>query len=134
MGTNSAEQLLEKQRIVPMCKTCRPIELYRTAAGCVSQCDRENRILVDFGGHVACYRIDTFRKLKKTVDAIDLQAMAQNADRAADFALVSVFGCERFYVLSLTQVVAFRELLDGAKFMLELNSVLHECLSGNALA
>ncbi|MHA6249352.1 hypothetical protein ACXYMU_15530 [Pontibacter sp. CAU 1760] len=104
-------------------------EIFATAAGAVFQCDRRNRVLVQFAGQLTVLKIDAFLRLKRAVDSVDLTAMAASTSRAADFELISVCGCDRCYVLTLTELYGFQELLDGAKFALALNSVLHECLS-----
>jgi hypothetical protein len=54
--------------------------------------------------------------------------MASDASRAADVEIISLCACENCYVLTLPQVVAFKELLAGAKVMLDLNSIIHERL------
>jgi hypothetical protein len=115
--------------------TCTPtttglVEVFRTAQGAVFQCNRTHRFLIEFGGNVAVVKVEGFRLLKRLVDKVDLQAMAQNADRASDYAIICPFGVDRCYVLSLTEVVSFKELLAGARVMLELNSLLRECLGG----
>lgn len=92
------------------------------------QCDRRNRLLVRFAGTLAVLKVEAFLRLKRAVDSIDLEAMAASTERSADLELISVCGCERCYIFSLPELYTFRELLDGAKFSLELNSLLHECL------
>lgn len=105
-------------------------EIFRTASGAVYQCNRTNRYVLDFADNVSVLRVDDFIILKRLVDGVDLRAMAQNADRASDYAIISPFGVERCFVLSLTDVVNLKELLAGAKVMLDLNSMLRECLGG----
>jgi hypothetical protein len=106
------------------------VEIFRTTQGAVYQCNRTNRYVIEFAGHVSEVRVEDFIILKKLVDKVDLQAMAQNADRASDFAIISPFRVDRCFVLTLTDVVNLKELLSGAKVMLELNSILRECLGG----
>lgn len=103
------------------------VETFRTAHGVVYQCNRTNRFLIDYAGHVSEVRVDDFFLLKQLVDKVDLRAMAQNADRASDYTIISPFCVDRCYVLTLTEVHNLKELLAGAKVMLELNSLLREC-------
>ena len=103
-------------------------DIYTSEAGAVYQCDRRNRLLVDFAGELTVLKVDAFLRLKRAVDSIDLEQMAANTGRASDFEIVSVCGCDKCYVLTLPQLYAFKELLSGAKFALDLNSMLHECL------
>jgi hypothetical protein len=103
-------------------------EIFVTDAGAVYQCDKQNRLLVNFAGSVAKLKVETFLRLKKAVDSIDLSTMAVNTGRCSDYELITVFGCEKLYVLTLPEIYSFKELLGGAKFVLQLNSMLHERL------
>jgi hypothetical protein len=105
-------------------------EIFKTDQGSLYQCNRTNRYLLHFGGEVSVMRVEDFIILKKLVDRVDLQAMAQNADRASDYAIISPFGLDRCFVLTLTDVVNLKEILAGARVMLELNSLLRVCLGG----
>jgi hypothetical protein len=103
-------------------------EVFATASGSVYQCDQSLCFWVDFAGHLTSYKVPCFFALKKLVDKIDLNAMALNPSNAADVEIINPCGCERIYVLSLTQALEFKELLSGAKAMLELNSILRQRL------
>lgn len=103
-------------------------EIFATKAGAVYQCDKRNRLVVDFAGSVTALKVEAFLRLKCAVDSIDLGTMAVNIERCSDYELVTVCGCDRLYVLTLPELYTFKELLGGAKFVLELNSMLHERL------
>jgi len=103
-------------------------EIFRTDHGCVYQCDKKRCFFVDFAGSMTEYKFPCFLALKKLVDRIDVEAMALNPSHASDVEIISPCGCERVYVLTLPEIIAFRELLAGAKVMLQLNSILHERL------
>jgi hypothetical protein len=103
-------------------------EIYRTPHGCVYQCDSKRSFGVDFGGYITEYKFPCFFALKKLVDSVDIDAMALNPDTAADVEIISPCGSERCYVLTLSELLEFRELLAGARVMLQLNSILHERL------
>lgn len=105
-------------------------EIYTSEAGAVFQCDHHHRLMLSFAGELTVLKLDTFLRLKRAVDTIDLDKMASNPDRASDFSIITLCGCDRCFVLPLTEVYALKELLAGAKFVLELNRMLHECLSG----
>nr|WP_262914547.1 hypothetical protein [Pontibacter vulgaris] len=105
------------------------VEIFATNAGAVYQCDRKNRLMVKFAGSLIILKVDAFLRLNKALESIDLASMATRTDRAADLEVISVFGCDRCYVLTLPELYAFQDLLAGARFALELNSMLHECLS-----
>lgn len=104
-------------------------EIYTTSTGAILQCDKRNRLLVDFAGTVSELNVDAFLRLKRAVDSIDLVEMATNITRSSDLEIISVCGCGSVFILALPELYAFKELLAGAKFVLELNSMLHERLS-----
>lgn len=103
-------------------------EVFRTEAGCVYQSDLENCLYVEFAGRTVKYKVKCFFRLKAAVDRVDLAQMASRTDRASDVEIISLCACENCYVLTLPQIIAFKELLAGARVMLELNSILHERL------
>ncbi|GAB3197647.1 hypothetical protein ABID22_000804 [Pontibacter aydingkolensis] len=103
-------------------------DIYTSEAGAVYQCDRRNRLIIDFAGELTVLKVDAFLRLKTAVESIDLVEMAGSTSRASDFEIISVCGCDKCYVLTLPQLYAFKELLAQAKFALDLNSMLHECL------
>ncbi len=103
-------------------------EVFRTQAGCVYQSDLEHCLYVEFADRTVKYKVKCFFRLKAAIDAVDLVRMASDASRAADVEIISLCACENCYVLTLPQVVAFKELLAGAKVMLDLNSIIHERL------
>ncbi|EJF11235.1 hypothetical protein I0P70_12855 [Pontibacter sp. FD36] len=105
------------------------VEIYANEAGAVFQCDRRNRLMLYFAGALNVLKVDTFLRLKQAVASIDLEQMAANPSRSSDYEIVAVCGCERCFILSLTELYALRDLLEGAKFSLELNRMLHECLT-----
>jgi hypothetical protein len=103
-------------------------EVFRTEAGCVYQSDLEHCLYVEFAHRTVKYKLKCFFRLKAAIDRVDLARMASDASRASDVEIINLCACENCYVLTLAQVVAFKELLAGAKVMLELNSILHERL------
>jgi hypothetical protein len=103
-------------------------EIYTTKEGVVYQCDRQNRVLVNFAGSATVLKVDAFLRLQKAAESIDLEEMATSTARCTDFEILAVCGCDRCYVLTLAELYAFKDLLNGAKFAMELNSLLHDLL------
>ena len=103
-------------------------EIYRTENGCVYQCDHKRCFSIDFGGYTTDFKFPCFFALKNLVDKIDLDAMVLNPAKASDIEIISPCGSERCYVLTLYELIEFKELLAGARVMLQLNSILHERL------
>lgn len=104
------------------------IEIFRTPQGAVYQCNRRNCYWLEFAGGLSPFRVPDFQRLRRQVEAVNVSEMIQNTHRAADLVILMPLHSERCFVLTLTDVLHFRDLLRGAKAMLELNSILHECL------
>jgi len=83
---------------------------------------------LEYAGDTTAFRVSDFFNFKKRIDAIDISAMIIDSSRTADFTIVMPFRTPRCFVLDVNDVLNLRELLDGAKFMIELNSVVSACL------
>ncbi len=103
-------------------------EVFRTGGGCVYQSDAEKVLFVEFGGKIARYDIRCLNRLKKAVANINLEQMATDVSRTSDVEIISLCACEHCYILNIGQIVALRELLEGAFVMFELNSIIQERL------
>lgn len=104
-------------------------EIYKTDHGTVYQCSRQNCYWLDFAGTTTAFKINDFFSFKKKVDAVDISAMIIDSSRTADFTIIMPFRTPRCFVLDINAVLNLRELLAGARFMIGLNSVIHECLN-----
>ena len=105
------------------------IEIFRTQNGVVYQCNKKNQICLEYSGISSFFKIAHFLDLTKKVNQIDLLKMAHSSSRHSDIVILMPHYTERCFVLTLTDTLNFRELLNGAKFMLQLNSVVSQCLS-----
>lgn len=103
-------------------------EVFCTTSGGVYQSDSENCLYVDFGGRAIKFNLLCFIRLKSLVEKVNLEAMATDPKRSSDIEIISPCACEHCYVLTLAEVSALKELLRGAKVMLELNSIIQERL------
>ncbi len=109
-------------------------EIYSTRGGCVYQCDAKRTFFIDFAGSVTEFKFPCFIALKRLVDRIDLETMALDPSNSSDIEIISPCGSERCYVLTLPELIEFRDLLEGARVMLQLNSIIHERLYRAVLA
>ncbi|MBK1439151.1 hypothetical protein JHJ32_04060 [Parapedobacter sp. ISTM3] len=105
-------------------------EVYKTAHGAVYQCSRQNCYWLEFAGSTTAFKVGDFLDFKKKIDAIDISAMIIDSSRTADFTIVMPFRTPRCFVLTINDVLNLRELLDGAKFMITLNSMVQACMKG----
>lgn len=99
-------------------------ELYSTSLGTVSQCNNQNCYWLEFGGKQTSFRVSDFLAFKKEVDAIDLDAMLKDPSPGADYVILMPLRNPHCFVLDVYDILALRELLDGAKFVIALNSLM----------
>jgi len=107
---------------------CQLVEIFKTQQGAVHQCNLKNVFRLEFGGNHSYFKISDFLDFIKQVNNIDIDEMAKNTSRTADVAILMPHYTERCFVLTITDIVNLREILNGAKFMLQLNSMIRECL------
>ena len=110
-------------------RNCELVEVFRTEHGAVYQCNRKNQLCLEFSGSSSFFRISNFLDLVRKVNKIDIAEMASTPCRHAEIAILMPHYTERCFVLTLTDTLNFKELLNGAKFMLQLNSMISQCLS-----
>ncbi|WP_338872567.1 hypothetical protein WBJ53_28290 [Spirosoma sp. SC4-14] len=102
-------------------------EVFRTDKGVVYQCDTTNRLILEFWDTHTALSARDFTYFRRMVETIDVRQMALSTDAAYDVEILTPPRSERCYVLTLCEIVHLRELLAGAKLMLELNTILREC-------
>ncbi|SEF74552.1 DUF6686 family protein [Sphingobacterium lactis] len=103
-------------------------EVFQSESGAVYQCSRKNCYWLDFMGTTTAFSVRDFFQFKKRVDAIDLEMMLSNSARSFDFEIIMPFRTEHIFILNVEDIVRLRDLLAGAKFMIELNSEIRSCL------
>ncbi|WP_316836685.1 hypothetical protein [Pedobacter nutrimenti] len=103
-------------------------EVYSTVKGAVYQSDSEKCWYVDFAGKMAKFDYRNILKLKKAIYAIDIEGILLNSSKTADVEIVFICACEHCYVLTLLEIISFKELLEGTFVMLSLNQILHDRL------
>jgi len=103
-------------------------EVYSTGSGSIYQSDSENCWYIDFAGKLARFDYRNLLKLKKAVYQIDIENLLLNSDKAPDLEIIFICACDHCYVLSLIQIIAMKELLQGTFVMLELNHIIYDRL------
>ena len=102
------------------------VEVFQTNKGSVFQSDKENCWYVDFSNKLARFDYRCMMKLKKAVYAIDIESLLLKSGPSADLEILFICACDHFYVLTFAEIIAFKELLEGAFVMLELNKIVHD--------
>ena len=103
-------------------------EVYSTRSGSIYQSDSENCWYIDFAGKLARFDYRNLLKLKKAVYQIDIENLLLNSDKAPDLEIIFICACDHCYVLSLIEIIALKELLQGTFVMLELNHIVFDRL------
>jgi hypothetical protein len=104
------------------------IEVFSTAEGAVYQDDLAKGWVVDFGGKRCHFDYRCFLKLRDGIYRIDIEDKLLNHAAAADIEIIFICACEHTYVLTLLEVIAMRDLLEGTFVMLELNQIINNAL------
>lgn len=108
-------------------------EIFSTTHGAVFQCSRRNSYWLDFQGKATAFRVSDFLLFKKRIDAIDIESMLCESNRSHDFEIVMPYRTERCFLLTAMDVIHLRDILDGALFVIKLNSEVNRCLHAGAL-
>lgn len=102
--------------------------IYSTLNGCVYQDNKHNVLVLEWYGRRSLLKLPCFFSLKRLTDAIDIEHLLSDATRSRDIEILTPCGCDRCFVLTIPEILEFRDLLCGTRAMMELNSILHERL------
>lgn len=103
------------------------IDVFSTVKGAVYQSDEDRCWYVDFAGKVAKFDYRCLLKLKKAVYNVNIEAKLLDA-KDPDVEIIFICACDHTYILTLLQIIALKELLEGTFVMLQLNSILQDRL------
>jgi hypothetical protein len=98
-------------------------ELFRTEKGVVYQDDQNSCFTLDFMGRKAIFKVYEFLHFKRSIDNINLADLFLN-DVDQDLQIIHHKNSDQLFLITLCDLVALKELLSGAKVMLELNSII----------
>lgn len=103
------------------------INVFSTAHGAIYQSDKLNCLYVDFGQKFARFNFNQLKKLKHTIEEVDIEALFLNTARA-NYEVITFSGCEHVYLLSAVEIVRLKELLQATFTMFKLNHLINDCL------
>lgn len=109
-------------------KDCQLVEIYRTQHGAVYQCNAKNAFCLEYAKRRSWFKVNYFLDFVKLVNKLNVAEMAKNTSRNADIAVLMPAYTERCFVLTLKDVIDLRDILNGAKFNIQLNSMVRSCL------
>lgn len=104
-------------------------EIYKTKSASIAQCELTDSFFLTFDQEEIQFKLCdlfTFRKKIMSVDIIELLESS-----APDVEVVHLPHCDRFLLLSLREILEFRELLNGTFDTLALNSAIQKILRKN---
>lgn len=116
-----------------ICPLANVEEVFITQVGAVYQCSRKNCYWLEFQDTTTSFSVSDFFAFKKRVDNIDIEKMLCDSSRSSDFEILMPFRTDRCFILSVEDVLNLREILDGAKFMIELNAQIKTILRRGAV-
>ncbi|WP_462265105.1 hypothetical protein [Mucilaginibacter sp.] len=113
---------------IPVVNTPQKVEVFSTSNGVVYQCDAQNCWYVEFAGKTVKFNYRNLLRLKKAIYNIDIEALLLKDDRSPNLEIVFICASDACYVLSILQIIAFKDLLQGTFAMFELNHIIHNSL------
>ncbi|NGF56035.1 hypothetical protein G5B00_05850 [Parapedobacter sp. SGR-10] len=116
-----------------VCPLAHVEEVFKTDFGAVYQCSRKNCYWLEFQHTTTAFKVSDFIHFKKRIDAIDIEKMLCDSSRSSDFEIVMPFRTERCFLLTVEDILNLRELLSGAKFVLELKGEVKAILQRGAV-
>lgn len=105
--------------------------LFETEKGFSYQCDITNCIVLDFGGTVSKYKVQDFLIFQRKVNSVNILDMLYDLSDQSDAQLIETTKKNFSRMLNICEIVQLRELLNGTKFSLSLNSMLCDVLVVN---
>jgi hypothetical protein len=106
-------------------------EIFSTSFGTVYQSNRFNQYVLDFEGRLSIFKAIDFFYFKREVENIDVEEMLRCTSRTSDVAILMPHYTSTCFILTPLRVAQLKELLQGAVFMIKLNSMVSECLQVN---
>jgi len=104
-------------------------EVFGTNNGTIFQSDAERCWFVDFGGKMARFDYRNLLKLRKAVYNVDIEGILLDGSKSPDVEIIFICACDHCYVLTLLQIIALKEILEGTFVMLDLNNIINDRLN-----
>lgn len=107
--------------------------LFENKKGYSYQCELTNSVVVNFDGVVTSYKIKDFLIFQRMVNQVNVLDMIYNLADECDFKLIEATKRNFSKELTICEIIQLKDLLNGTKFTLVLNSMLYEVLSDSAV-
>ncbi len=107
------------------------IELFTTDFGLAYQCDHTSKIIFEFKNVIASFKIQDFLNFRRLVNSIDIRSKLFDLSDESDFQFIEAPRLNLYEKLTLCELIQLRDLINGAHFSIELNSLIHTTLYQN---
>ncbi|NQZ75298.1 MAG: hypothetical protein HRT61_04190 [Ekhidna sp.] len=104
-------------------------EIFRIKETSIAQCEQTDRFLLTFEQEEISFKLCELFAFRKKIMSLDILELLESS--APDIEVIELPHCDRFLVLSLRQILQFRELLNGTFDTLALNSAIQKILRKN---
>ncbi|MEO9872296.1 hypothetical protein [Ekhidna sp.] len=104
-------------------------EIYKTKSASIAQCELTDSFLLTFDQEEFSFKLCDLFTFRKKIMSFDIMELLEST--APDVEVVHLPHCDRFLLLSLQEILEFRELLNGTFDTLALNSAIQKILRKN---
>ncbi|MDE0471667.1 MAG: hypothetical protein OXH57_06970 [Ekhidna sp.] len=101
-------------------------EVFETKHASIKQCELTGSFLLTFEREEFAFKLCDLITFRKKIMALNLTELLESS--APDIEIIHLPSCDRFLVLSLKEILEFRELLNGTFNILALNSSIKRIL------
>ncbi len=104
-------------------------EIYKTKSASITQCELTDSFVLMYDQEEIAFKLCDLYSFRKSIMAIDIVELLESS--APDVEIIHLPHCDRFLVLSILEILQFRELLNGTFDTLALNSAVQKILRKN---
>lgn len=104
-------------------------EIFSTKSASITQCELTDSFVLMFDREEITFKLCDLFAFRKRIMELDIMELFEST--APDVEVIHLPHCDRFLLLSLREILEFRELLNGTFDTLALNSAIQKILRKN---
>lgn len=104
-------------------------EIFSTKSASITQCEHSDSFVMTFDKEEITFKLCDLFAFRKKIMEFDVMELLEST--APDVEIVHLPHCDRFLIVSLREILEFRELLNGTFNTLALNSAIQKILRKN---
>jgi len=101
-------------------------EIFKIKSASITQCSQSDSFILTFDREEISFKLCDLYAFRKKITGIDMMQLLDVS--SPDIELVHLPHCDRFLLLSIREILQFRELLNGTFNILALNSAIQKIL------